>query len=163
MIFGKIRIIGHQVGNWKYEFRTAMLWLATSVKKPSTAAVSVWLCLANYQNLLVHSTHNKIVWSICGMFISLWPSNALWWCGSGSTLTPQMAGCLMAPSDYPTKVDFSSESISDIHLSALHKRHISHQPLKSASKSLIWCFIQISRGPMIKYSLKNMQGYKSCL
>ena len=44
------------------------------------------------------------VYSVTGPhWASLWPSDAIWWQGSGSTLVQVMACCLMAPSHYPNQ------------------------------------------------------------
>ena len=53
---------------------------------------------------------------------SLWPSDAIWWQRSGSTLVQLMACCLTTPSQYWTSVDLSSARSSDIFLGAISQQ-----------------------------------------
>ena len=50
---------------------------------------------------------------------SLWPSDAIWWCGTGSALTQVMACCLKALSITWNNVDLSSVRSCGIHLKEL--------------------------------------------
>ena len=45
-------------------------------------------------------TQKREGWLQCSKFISLWPSDTIWWQRSGSTLAQAMACCLTAPSHY---------------------------------------------------------------
>ena len=59
----------------------------------------VMLALSHIFTHLHHTTHWDI-WPAGPWVNSLWPSDAIWWQGSGSTLAQVMACCLMAPSHY---------------------------------------------------------------
>ena len=59
----------------------------------------VMLALSHIFTHLHHTTHWDL-WPASPRVNSLWPSDALWWQGSGSTLIQVMACCLMAPSHY---------------------------------------------------------------
>ena len=61
---------------------------------------------------------------------SLWPRNAIWWHGSGSTFDQVKPCCLTAPSHYLNQC-LSSVRSSNSHLTAiLQKILLSHQSLK---------------------------------
>ena len=61
---------------------------------------------------------------------SLWPSDAIWRHGSGSTLAQVMACCLTAPSHYLNHVDLSSMRSYDIFLRTISQE----MPLPSITK-----------------------------
>ena len=76
-----------------------------------------------------------VTWSCCtGTFNSLWPSDAIWRCRSGSTLAQVMACCLTTPAISWINVDLSSVRSNDIHLRA---RYLSYLTLIIASKLLL--------------------------
>ena len=52
------------------------------------------------QSMIFCDTFHKSRLNMIFQFNLLWPSNTIWWHRSGSTLTPVMAWCLMAPSHY---------------------------------------------------------------
>ena len=52
---------------------------------PSNCSIFPWLQLADFN---------------CHQIIIIWPSDAIWWHGPGSTLAQVMACCLKAPSHY---------------------------------------------------------------
>ena len=64
---------------------------------------------------LVRSFHQQPV----STFNSLWPSDAIWWQGSRSTLVQVMACCLTAQTITWTNVELSSLWSSDVHLRAI--------------------------------------------
>ena len=62
------------------------------------------VALINHQ-CFKHTPYSTIDFSV---IMSLWPSDAIWWHKSGTTLPQLTASCLMAPSLTWTDVDFSS-------------------------------------------------------
>ena len=85
-------------------------------------------------------------WCQTHKFNSLWPSNAIWWHGTGSTLAEVMACCLTAPSHYLNWCWLLSSEVQwqSITWGQIHKRYVSHQLLNLNWKLLIWNFYQIS-------------------
>ena len=70
-----------------------------------------------------------------GINNSLWPSDAVWWCRSGSILAQVMACCLTAPSHYLNQCWLI---INKIQSSNNHLRVISHEvPQPSITKIIL--------------------------
>ena len=86
--------------------------------------------------------------NICYMLNSLWPSDAIWWHKSGSTLAQVMAYCLTAPSHTGTNVDLSSIRLCGIHLSALWWEDLKKPSSKTSLKIAFYDHIQIPLGSM---------------
>ena len=102
--------------------------------------ISYWWRIQKY-----HTSIAKILKVYPLHIISLWPSDAIWWQWTGSTLTQVMACCLTAPSHSWTNVDFSSVRFCGIHLRVLSwvdlkipisKTRLKFELLKSYSNSV---------------------------
>ena len=65
-------------------------------RKCSWNGASIMTAIFSGLNVLIMFSDNKYSWCIN----SLWPSEAIWWQGSRSTLVHIMACCLKAPSHY---------------------------------------------------------------
>ena len=74
---------------------------------------------------------------LCNDVSHLWPSDAILWHRSGSTLAQVMALCLMAPSHYLNQCWLIISGSSENHLREFHKRYLSHRYLTLAWKLLI--------------------------
>ena len=100
---------------------------------------------------------------------SLWPSDAIWWQGSRSTLVQVMACCLMAPSHYLnqcwliiTKVqwcshlrtislEISQPSVTKINLKIIFLRFYWNLPGANELRSICWGFPSHMKHPTVKW------------
>ena len=104
---------------------------------------------SKYKTLL--STYSRqCIWKCCLQNASsiLWPSDAIRWLGTESTLAQVMACCLAAPSHCLNQYLLVTSKVLWYLSKGNWTRYLSHQLLKLAWKLHILNLIQISQGPM---------------
>ena len=111
---------------------------------------------------MVHISYRFILRTLkCFVLVlnnSLWPGDAIWRQGFGSTLAQVMACCLTAPSHYLNQCWLIISEAQWHSLWQFYKRCLYHQSLKSVWKMHVWNFIQISQGPMSWWDANKCVG-----
>ena len=94
---------------------------------------------------------------------SLWPTDAIWWQGSRSTLVQVIACCLMAPSHYLRNVDLSYLRSSDVRLRAvlleISQPSVTKISLKMIFLRFYWVKSTSSRFPRINLYKSNRNSF----